>query len=68
VTISNKARAERAQERAEERDLVESVRKTTPPDTTGTRLATDYIHTTHPDTGLDVVFVPGEAVPDWVTA
>lgn len=25
----------------------------------------DYLHTTHPDTGVDVVFVPGEAIPQW---
>jgi hypothetical protein len=24
------------------------------------------LHRTHPDTGLDVVFVPGELLPDWV--
>lgn len=30
-----------------------------------TRLATDYVHTTHPDTGIEVVFVPGEALPPW---
>lgn len=29
------------------------------------RIATDYIHTTRKD-GVDVVFVPGEALPDWV--
>lgn len=29
------------------------------------RIATDYVHTTHPDTGLQVVFVPGERLPAW---
>ena len=28
--------------------------------------ADDYVHAVHPDTGLDVVFVPGETLPDWV--
>lgn len=38
--------------------------------TRGNRYATalDYLHATHPDTGVDVVFVPGEALPDWATA
>jgi hypothetical protein len=27
--------------------------------------ATDWVHTTHPDTGTDVVFVPGETLPAW---
>lgn len=31
-------------------------------------LARDYVHAKHPDTGADVVFVPGEALPDWATA
>lgn len=26
-----------------------------------------YIRTVHPETGLDVVFVPGEALPHWLT-
>ena len=26
----------------------------------------DYLHVVHPDTGLDVVFIPGEALPDWL--
>jgi len=30
------------------------------------RTARDYVHATHPDTGLDVVFRPGELLPDWV--
>jgi hypothetical protein len=30
------------------------------------RIATDWVHTTHPETGLDVVFKAGEALPDWV--
>lgn len=28
-------------------------------------LAREHVHRTHPDTGLDVVFVPGEALPGW---
>lgn len=28
-------------------------------------LCSDYLRAVHPDTGLDVVFVPGEALPDW---
>jgi hypothetical protein len=31
-------------------------------------IATDYGHTVHPETGEDVVFIPGEALPDWVVA
>lgn len=30
------------------------------------RLARRHIHTTHPDHGEPVVFVPGELLPDWV--
>lgn len=29
------------------------------------RLCVTYLHTVHPDTGNEVVFVPGEALPDW---
>ncbi|RFA14515.1 hypothetical protein B7R22_09855 [Subtercola boreus] len=29
------------------------------------RIVQDYLTAVHPDTGLDVVFVPGEAAPDW---
>lgn len=29
------------------------------------RVATGYVHVTNPETGVDVVFVPGERVPDW---
>ncbi len=32
------------------------------------RICTDYLNTTHPETGLDVVFVPGEALPEWAYA
>lgn len=31
------------------------------------RIAIDWIHTTHPDTGLRVVFKAGEALPDWMS-
>lgn len=31
-------------------------------------VATDYLHTAHPDTGVPVVFVPGEALPAWAAA
>jgi hypothetical protein len=30
------------------------------------RTSRGYINATHPDTGLDVVFLPGELLPDWV--
>lgn len=30
------------------------------------RCAATYLHHTHPVTGLPVVFVPGEALPEWV--
>ncbi|MGX1160410.1 hypothetical protein FBY31_1222 [Arthrobacter sp. SLBN-100] len=29
------------------------------------RISQGFLHTVHPDTGNDVVFVPGEALPDW---
>lgn len=29
------------------------------------RISQGYLHTVHPDTGNEVVFVPGEALPDW---
>lgn len=32
------------------------------------RICTDFLTTTHPDTGLDVVFVPGEQLPEWAYA
>ncbi|MDP9692702.1 UNVERIFIED_ORG: hypothetical protein J2X79_000231 [Arthrobacter globiformis] len=28
-------------------------------------IALDYLHAVHPDTGLEVVFTPGEALPEW---
>lgn len=28
-------------------------------------IALDYLHITHPETGNEVVFVPGEALPEW---
>lgn len=31
-------------------------------------VALDYLHTTHPETGNEVVFVPGEALPEWAAA
>jgi hypothetical protein len=34
-------------------------------DNTSPRIAQDYVHTIHPDTGIEVVFVPGEALPAW---
>jgi hypothetical protein len=30
------------------------------------RTARTFVHATHPDTGLDVVFLPGELLPDWL--
>lgn len=30
------------------------------------RVAEGYVHATHPDTGLQVVFVRGERLPAWV--
>ncbi|HEY9358740.1 MAG TPA: hypothetical protein VIQ52_20750 [Arthrobacter sp.] len=32
------------------------------------RISQGYLHTVHPDTGNEVVFVPGEALPDWAVA
>lgn len=31
------------------------------------RVATDWVGAVHPDTGLDVVFKAGEALPDWAS-
>ncbi|MFJ6155555.1 hypothetical protein ACIQF8_01285 [Pseudarthrobacter sp. NPDC092184] len=31
-------------------------------------IALDFLHTTHPETGNEVVFVPGEALPEWAAA
>lgn len=31
-------------------------------------VALDFLHTTHPETGNEVVFVPGEALPEWAAA
>lgn len=31
------------------------------------RHAVGYVHAKHPDTGLDVVFVPGERLPAWAS-
>lgn len=31
------------------------------------RFAIGYVNATHPDTGLAVVFVPGEKLPSWAT-
>lgn len=30
------------------------------------RVAPTFLHRTHPETGVYVTFVPGEALPDWV--
>ena len=30
------------------------------------RVAREWVHAVHPDSGLDVTFQPGEALPDWV--
>ncbi|UKA57512.1 hypothetical protein [Arthrobacter sp. FW306-2-2C-D06B] len=34
----------------------------------GKTIAHDYVHCTHPETGLEVVFMPGEALPDFAAA
>lgn len=58
-------RSQRAEEKAYDADLAAQEAgsdRVLPP-----RIARGYVHTTHPDTGLVVVFVPGEALPAWVT-
>lgn len=30
------------------------------------KVAPYLLHRVHPETGLDVVFIPGELLPDWV--
>ncbi|WP_438353702.1 hypothetical protein [Microbacterium sp. CJ88] len=37
--------------------------QTAPP--RGPVIAQTYINAVHPDTGVDVVFIPGEAIPTW---
>ncbi len=36
--------------------------------TSESRICTDYLTTVHPDTGLEVTYVPGEALPDFALA
>ena len=60
-------RADRADQAAQDRDEVAQdrarVKAPTPP-----RIApVGYTKAKHPDTGLEVVFVAGEALPDWVS-
>lgn len=51
------------EEREQERAL--KVSEASPSPVVQPRVATDYVHTVHPETGVDVVFVPGESLPDW---
>jgi len=30
------------------------------------RTARTFVHARHPDSGTDVVFLPGELLPDWL--
>ncbi|MEF3405286.1 hypothetical protein [Agromyces sp. CCNWLW203] len=53
-----------AEQREQERTLKVSEASASPVE--ARRVAADYVHTVHPDTGLDVVFVPGETLPAWV--
>lgn len=57
---------ERREEQAEAAELDAAKRKAVGDLTPPPRIAADYVHTTRPD-GVDVVFIPGEALPDWVT-
>ena len=50
-------------------DIKEAQQVAGAPDTvtTNTTQAAGYVTATHPDTGLTVVFVPGERLPVWAT-
>jgi hypothetical protein len=56
--LTDEDRARRELEEARKRAAAED--KPTPQ-----VIATTAVHARHPDTGLDVVFIPGEAVPAW---
>lgn len=64
--------ARRVNAAAEDRDLdnkIEADRKAQergPADHSVGRTSRTFVHTTHPETGLDVVFLPGEMLPSWV--
>ena len=53
----------RAERKAEADDLAAQEHG---PGVKPTKVATSYVHAKHPDHGEDVVFVPGELLPDWV--
>jgi len=61
TTASRRSRAERDAQAADAK-----AQETGPPVTNRRRVSWDYITTKHPDTKLEVTFVPGEALPDWV--
>lgn len=52
-----------AEETAEDFQKLESDSGAAP--TAGGRISTGYLNTTNPETGAKVVFVPGEAIPEW---
>lgn len=54
---SKEERAAEADRRAQERG---------PSNAKVGRISRGFINAKHPDTGLDVVFLPGELLPDWV--
>ncbi|GAA5201418.1 hypothetical protein GCM10023346_45780 [Arthrobacter gyeryongensis] len=51
-------------------DLTDGAQNDDLPDGAPSRrtIARDYVHCTHPETGLEVVFMPGEALPDFAAA
>ncbi len=59
-------RAELAERRAAEEDRVRQERAGAPGGLRSVnRTAPGYVHAVSPETGDPVVFVPGEALPDW---
>lgn len=60
------AGADQAEQRANVEDERSQEAGTTSPVPLG-RWAYGYVYATHPDTGTDVVFKPGELLPTWAT-
>lgn len=58
--MTRQTRAEAAAQAADYRHQEQG-----PADAPRQRTATTYLHCTHPETGLQVVFIPGEAIPEW---
>ncbi len=53
-----------AEERAHDAD--EAAQERAASDARTGRVSPGFVHATHPDTGVAVVFLPGELLPSWV--